>query len=73
MIAVADKDPQRAKVKALFEWIVLGIVIAFLWNSISHIWSDPSLFLTTTTGLNFLLPIFLTIGCIPVFYALYCY
>lgn len=73
LIAVADRNPEHAKAKTLLEWIVFGIVIAFLWNSITQIWKDPSLFLTTTTGLNFLLPVVLTVGCIPVFYALYCY
>jgi hypothetical protein len=72
-MVMAERDPNHAKPKAPLVWIIVAIVGVILWNSLSQIWYDPSLFWTTTTGRNFFLPVLLTVGCIPTFYLLFCY
>lgn len=73
MLVMSEAKPEHAQVKTLLEFILAGIVAIFLWNSISAIWDQPEQFFTTDTGRNFIFPILMTIGCIPVFYVLYCY
>ena len=72
-LAFADTKPKYAKAKVLLEFILTTFAIVLVWNSVSSILSQPSMFFTTDTGRNFVLPILLTIGSIPVFYLLFCY
>jgi hypothetical protein len=72
-LVLIEAKPEHAQAKTLLEFMLAAIVIAFLWNSISTIWDQPEQFFTTDTGRNFIFPILMTIGCIPVFYILYCY
>lgn len=72
-LALADTKPEHAKAKVLLEVILAIFALVLVWNSVSSIWSQPDQFLTTGTGRNFVLPILLTIGSIPVFYLLFCY
>jgi hypothetical protein len=72
-LVMSEAKPEHAQVKTLLEFILAAIVVAFLWNSISTIWDQPEQFFTTDTGRNFIFPILMTIGCIPVSYVLYCY
>lgn len=73
MLVMSEAKLEHAQVKTLLEYILAVIVVIFLWNSISSIWDQPEQFFTTDTGRNFIFPILMTIGCIPVFYVLYCY
>lgn len=73
MLVMSEAKPEHAQVKILLEVILAAIVVVLLWNSVSTIWDQPEQFFTTDTGRNFIFPIFMTIGCIPVFYVLYCY
>lgn len=73
MLVMSEAKPEHAQVKTLLEFVLLAIVVVFLWNSISVIWGQPEQFFTTNTGRNFIFPILMTVGCIPVFYVLYCY
>lgn len=73
VIAVSATNEKHKAVKNLFETITAVIVIALLWHSTSQIWQTPGDFFTIQNGRNFLLPILLTIGSIPLFYLWYCY
>lgn len=73
MLVISEAKPEHAQIKTLLEFALAAIVVTFLWNSISSIWDQPEQFFTTDTGRNFIFPILMTIGCIPVFYVLYCY
>ena len=73
MLVMSEAKPEHAQVKTLLEFLLAAIVGIFLWNSISSIWGQPEQFFTTDTGRNFIFPILMTIGCIPIFYVLYCY
>lgn len=73
MLVMSEAKPEHAQVKTLLEFVLAAIVVIFLWNSISSIWGQPEQFFTTDTGRNFIFPILMTIGCIPVFYVLYSY
>lgn len=70
--AIADTKEEYAPVKKLVNVLLFGVVILFLWNSAAEIINNPDAFFTSQTGRNFLLPAFLTIGCIPIFYFWYC-
>ena len=72
-LAFAGTKPEYAKAKVLLEFILATFAIVLVWNSLSSIWSQPDQFFTTDTGRNFVLPILLTVGSIPVFYLLFCY
>ncbi len=72
-LAVAATKPEYAKAKVLLELILATFAAVLVWNSVSSIWSQPDQFFTTDTGRNFVLPILLTVGSIPVFYLLFCY
>ena len=72
-LAFASTKPEYAKVKVLLELILGTFAAVLVWNSVSSIWSQPDQFFTTDTGRNFVLPILLTVGSIPVFYLLFCY
>ncbi|RVV97155.1 hypothetical protein EKE94_14070 [Mesobaculum littorinae] len=71
-LAFAATKPEYAKAKALLELILATFATVLVWNSVSSIWSQPDQFLTTDTGRNFVLPILMTVGSIPVFYLLFC-
>lgn len=73
MIGFSAIDKKYQSVKMLFETITAVIVVILLWHSLSLVWESPSDFFTTQNGRTFLLPIFLTIGSIPLFYLWYCY
>ncbi len=73
MLVISEAKLKHAQVKTLLEFILGATVLVFLWHSISIIWNQPEQFFTTDTGRNFIFPILMTIGCIPVFYILYCY
>ncbi|MEZ4104631.1 MAG: hypothetical protein R3B60_05105 [Candidatus Paceibacterota bacterium] len=73
LIAISGTNEKYRPAKNLFETIVSLIVVILLWLSISQIWQTPDDFFTTQNGRNFLLPILLTIGSIPLFYLWYCY
>jgi len=73
LIAFSETDEKYRPAKNLFETILSVIVITLLWFSISQIWQTPDDFFITQNGRNFLLPILLTIGSIPLFYLWYCY
>ncbi|WP_120634558.1 hypothetical protein [Ruegeria sp. EL01] len=72
-LAFASTKQEYAKAKVFLEFILAAFVIVLVWNSVSSIWSQPDIFFTTDTGRNFVLPILLTVGSIPVFYLLFCY
>ncbi|MCI2393280.1 hypothetical protein [Aliiroseovarius sediminis] len=72
-LAFAGTKPEYAKAKVLLEFSLATFVIVLVYNSVSSIWSQPDMFFTTDTVRNFVLPILLTIGSIPVFYLLFCY
>ncbi|WP_342076872.1 hypothetical protein [Yoonia sp. SS1-5] len=72
-LAFADTKPEYSKANTLLEFVFAAIAIVLVWNSVSSIWSQPDQFFTTDTGRNFVLPILLTVGSIPVFYLLFCY
>lgn len=71
-LAFAATKPEYAKAKVLLELILATFATVLVWNSVSSIWSQPDQFLTTDTGRNFVLPILMTVGSIPVFYLLFC-
>ncbi|WP_208454614.1 hypothetical protein, partial [Jannaschia marina] len=73
LIAVAGREESHAPAKTLFEIVLLAIGVFILWNSVEQIISDPEDFFTTATGRNFVLPGFLAVGSIPIFYIWYCY
>lgn len=73
VIAFSETNEKYQPVKKLFETILAVIVVMLLWHSISLIWEMPSGFFISHNGRNFLLPILLTIGSIPLFYLWYCY
>ncbi|MDF1670610.1 MAG: hypothetical protein P1U83_13445 [Roseovarius sp.] len=72
-LVIAETDEKYAQVKTLLQWCLTLFLLAFLWQSMSGIWSNWDAFYTTTTARNFILPVLLTIGSIPCFYAWYCY
>ena len=72
-LAFAETKPEYAKAKVLLELILATFAIVLVWNSLSSVWSQPDQFFKTDTGRNFVLPILLTVGSIPVFYLLFCY
>ncbi len=72
-LAVAGTKPEYSKAKTLLEAILAVFALVLVWNSVSSIWAEPAAFFTTDTGRNFILPILLTVGSIPVFYLLFCY
>lgn len=72
-LAFVGTRPEYNKAKGLLELILALFAIVLVWNSVSTIWSQPERFFTTDTGRNFVLPILLTIGSIPVLYLLFCY
>lgn len=71
-LALADTKTEYAQAKVLLEFILATIAVVLVWNSVSSIWSQPDQFFTTDTGRNFVLPILLTVGSIPVLYLLFC-
>lgn len=73
MLALSETKPEYRSVRRLFEWVFILFGLVLLWKSIGQIWSEPDAFFTTTTGRNFVLPIFLTIGIIPFLYFWFCY
>lgn len=73
MAVVSERNSDHAAVNKLLTWILSVIAIAILWNSISQVWAEPGEFFTTNTFKNFILPVYLTIGSIPFFYAMHCY
>lgn len=72
-LAFAKTKSEYAKAKFLPKLILATFAIVLVWNSVSAIWSQPDQFFTIDTGRNFVLPILLTVGSIPVFYLLFCY
>lgn len=73
LVIVSERDPERAPVNAVVTWVLAAIAIAIFWNSISQILDAPKEFFSADTLRTFMLPIYLTIGSIPFFYALHCY
>lgn len=73
LIVVAGSKEEHASTKKILELIVLTVVLALLWNSVTSIWTRPEAFFTTKTGRDFMLPILLTLGSIPFLYLLHCY
>jgi hypothetical protein len=72
-LSFAATKPEYAKAKVLLELILATFATVLVWNSVSLILSQPDQFFTTDTGRNFVLPILLTVGSIPIFYLLFCY
>ena len=73
MLVISDTKPEHKKVKGLLEFVLASFAALLVWNSLSSTWASPEGFFTPDTGRNFVLPILLTIGSIPVFYLLFCY
>jgi hypothetical protein len=73
MVVVSERNPDHAAANKLLTWILSVIAVVILWNSISQIWAEPGEFLTAKTFKSLILPIYLSIGSIPFFYAMYCY
>ncbi len=70
---MSENDKENATAHKLVTWILIIIAAAFAWHSLMGILENLDGFFSSTTGRNFLLPIFLTIGSIPLFYLWYCY
>ncbi|WP_113154818.1 hypothetical protein [Nitratireductor sp. OM-1] len=73
MVVVSERNPAHAAVNKLLTWVISIIAVVILWNSIAQIWAEPGDFFTTNTFRSFILPVYLTIGSIPFFYAMHCY
>lgn len=73
MIIVSERRPEHASVNNLLTGLAAIFVLAIFWNSVSQIWNQPSEFFNSTTARNFILPIYLTVLSIPLFYFWHCY
>lgn len=73
MAAFSKRDPEHARVNTLMNWLLVAVVGAIFWNSISQILETPDDFFVADTLRAFILPIYFTIGSIPFFYAIHCY
>ncbi len=73
MVVISERSPEYSAVNKLLTWILAFVAIVIFWNSLSQIWAAPEGFFTTQMFRNFILPIYLTIGSIPFFYAVHCY
>ncbi len=70
-LAVSQSRDEFKSVSTISE-VLLGIFgLILLWHSVSEIWSNPEIFFTSQTGRNFLFPLFMTIGSLPIFYLWY--
>ena len=73
LIGISQTNAEHPSVTSFLEWLAITIAAALLWKAVVGIWDQPSAFLTTQTGRNFLLPGLLTMASIPFLYAWYCY
>lgn len=73
MQAFTEFKEEYATVRKLVTALLIGVVIILFYISMAEITKDPDAFFTSQTGRNFILPAFLTIGCIPIFYFWFCY
>lgn len=73
MLAYSDTKMEYHRAHTVFEVLLVSIVLALVWRSVSAIWAQPEEFVTFASGRNFLLPLLLTTLSIPFFYLWYCY
>ncbi|SEB79231.1 hypothetical protein SAMN05216452_3194 [Nitratireductor aquibiodomus] len=73
MLVISERKPEHAKINTLLTWVMAGIAILVLWNSVSEIAAHPETFFTASTFKSFILPVYLTIASIPFFYLTHCY
>jgi hypothetical protein len=73
LAAFSEHDKKYASVNKLMTWFMAIFAVIILWNSVAQIWASPEQFFTTDVFLTFVLPIYLALGSIPIFYFLYCF
>ncbi len=73
MLALSESRAEYRPVQRFLELLLAGFVLVLLWYSASQIWVDSKDFFSAKTARNFILPIVMMVGCMPVFYGWYCY
>ncbi|MCF6304361.1 MAG: hypothetical protein L3J33_03200 [Rhodobacteraceae bacterium] len=73
LAAISERDASHSSVNSLMNRLLFVIVAFVLWSSISQIWVEPERFFTSRTFRALILPIYLILGSIPLFYILFCY
>ena len=62
LLAFVSGDEKHAPTKTLIEWMLTFFALFIFARWVGQIWSEPTKFLTTIIGRNFLLPIFPQFG-----------
>lgn len=73
ILAFSKRRQEHKEVHSVAQWILTVIVIVYVTASAWRLIDDPGAFFTASTARNFILPIILTIGTIPFYYALLIY
>ena len=70
-LGISKTHKELVSVKYLIESLLFVYAMFIAWNSISIIYKEPQLFWNTTTARDFMLPIFLSVGCLPCLYLVF--
>lgn len=71
LYGISESKKELKPVKNIFGGLLFIYTIVVAWHSISTIYKEPTMFWNTTTARDFILPILLSIGCLPCFYLVF--